>query len=155
MIQERHGCYVPHQGTSRKLKVCPTGALGSSGRSVQTNYVLPNNVAFYRNQADMTQARLGEMIGCHRDYVAKLESGAKPLGPGWLEKIGDALGVEPYLLIAPDGVVPTEDELVQMIADAQSTLPVGLPYSEWPRAVAAGLRTRLRTLAGDRANVGA
>jgi transcriptional regulator with XRE-family HTH domain len=134
--------------------MCPTGALGSLVCSVQTDFVLPNNVAFYRNQAKMTQARLGELIGCQRDYVAKLESGARPLIPTWLEKIGEALEVEPYLLIAPEGVVPTEDELVQMIADAQSTLPAGLPYSEWPRAVAAGLRTRLRTLAGDRASVG-
>lgn len=116
--------------------------------------MLPNNIASYRNTAGFTQERLAELIGTTRDYVAKLETNKKKLMPEWLEKIGAALGVEPYLLIAPDRFLPTEAELGQLIAAAQQKLPAGLPYSEWPQAVAGELHTRLRTLAGDRSRSG-
>jgi len=155
VIEQRHGRNVPRQGTFCKRFMCPTGALGLAGAQGHFARVLPNNVARYRKAAKMTQTGLATAIGVKRDYVAKLESGAKPLSPEWLEKIGSAVGVEPYLLIAPEHVLPTEEELAEMLAASQQTLPAGLPYSEWPRAVAGGLYTRLRTLAGDRAIAGA
>lgn len=116
--------------------------------------VLPNNIAHYRRLAGFTQEQLADAIGSTRNMVAKLESGARDLTSDWLERIGSAVGASPYLLIAPPETLPSEPELAQMLADAQSTLPAGLPYSEWPRAVAAGLHMRLRTLASDRASDG-
>lgn len=114
--------------------------------------MLPNNIASYRKAAGMTQQALADAIGTTRNMLAKLESGSRDLTSDWLEKIGQAVGVEPYLLIAPDTLIPSESELEQLIADAQQRLPAGLPYSEWPRAVASELRTRLRLPAGDRAS---
>lgn len=81
----------------------------------------------------------------------KLERGERPLTSDWLEKIGEACQVSPHLLIAPDGAVPSVDELAQLLQAAQDALPVGVPYSEWPRSVASELHMRLRRLAGDRA----
>ncbi|HEX8413957.1 MAG TPA: helix-turn-helix transcriptional regulator [Sphingomicrobium sp.] len=134
--------------------MCPTGALGEYTRAGHTSDVLPNNVAIYRKAAGLTQAALAGKLGIKRDYVAKLEAGSKPLSPDWLEKIGDAVGVAPYLLIAPPGTTPTVDELIEMLASVQQAMPAGLPYSEWPRAVASELHTRLATLAGDRTSAG-
>jgi transcriptional regulator with XRE-family HTH domain len=116
--------------------------------------VLPNNIALYRKAAGFTQETLAAAIGSSRNMVAKLEGDSRKLNSDWLERISRAVGVAPYLLIAPPDVLPNEDELVEMLANAQQTLPAGLPYSEWPRAVASGLHTRLLTLASDRANVG-
>lgn len=113
---------------------------------------MPNNIARYRKAAKLTQEGLAGEIGTTRNQLVKLENGSRPLTSDWLEKIGKALKIEPYLLIAPDHVLPSEAELAEMLAAAQQTLPAGLPYSEWPRAVASGLHMRIRTLAGDRAS---
>jgi DNA-binding XRE family transcriptional regulator len=48
--------------------------------------------------------------------------------------------------------LPSEDEIAEILGDIQTQLPASLPYSEWPRAVAAGLRLRLELLLGDRSN---
>lgn len=152
MILERHCDYVPHQGTLIKLEICPTGVLGLRARRGHTNSTMQNRVAYYRSRAGLSQDDLAEKIGTTRNMLGKLERGARDVTGDWLEKIGDALNVAPHLLIAPEAFLPTEEELAEMIAHAQQTLPAGLPYSEWPQAVAAGLHTRIRTLAGDRAN---
>ena len=54
-------------------------------------------------------------------------------------------------LIAPAALLPTEEELAQMLLDSHAELPAGLPFAEWPRAVASALHTRLVRLADDRA----
>ena len=120
----------------------------------KTAPVLPNNLATYRKAAKLTQEGLAEAIGTSRSMLVKLERGERPLTGEWLEKIGDAIDVAPHLLIAPPDAVPNEEQLEQLLASAQQSLPAGLPYSEWPRAVASELHIRLRTLAGDRTNGG-
>jgi len=40
-------------------------------------------------------------------------------------------------------VVPTEDELLRMIASLDSQMPIGLPRAEWIREVSLGLQHRL------------
>lgn len=152
MIQELHRSNVPHQGTFVKPKLCPTGALGLYALRGHTAPMLANNIATYRKRAGLSQEQLAEAIGTTRNMLVKLEKGSRGLTSDWLEKIGNELSVPPYLLIAPEHLLPTEQQLAEMLSAAQQTLPAGLPYSEWPRAVAAGLHTRLRTLAGDRAN---
>jgi transcriptional regulator with XRE-family HTH domain len=114
--------------------------------------VLRNYISQYRESAGLTQDQLAEAIGTTRSFLGKMERGQRSLTSDWLEKIGQALLCAPYLLIAPPNILPTEEELAEMLASAQQTLPAGLPYSEWPRAVAEGLHMRLRTLASDRAN---
>jgi len=116
--------------------------------------VLPNNLASYRKAAKLTQEGLAEAIGTSRSMLVKLERGERPLTGEWLEKIGEAVDVAPHLLIAPADAVPNEEQLEQLLASAQQSLPAGLPYSEWPRAVASELHMRLRTLAGDRTSDG-
>ena len=114
--------------------------------------MLRNNIAMLRKEKGLSQTALAEAIGTTLPMMGKLERGERPLNSDWLEKIGEALGVEPYRIIAPERLFPTEQQLVDMLQLAQQQLPAGLPYSEWPRSVAAGLRTRLLTLADDRAS---
>lgn len=113
--------------------------------------MLPNKISIYRKRAKLTQEGLAQAIGTSRSQLVKLERGERPLTSDWLEKIGEACQVSPHLLIAPDGAVPSVDELAQLLQAAQDALPVGVPYSEWPRSVASELHMRLRRLAGDRA----
>lgn len=155
MIQECHSAYVPHQGTARKDFLCPSGALGYLPLLGHIGDVLQNNIKRFRKERGMTQEDLAAAIGTTRNMLVKLEGGSRGLTTEWLEKIGEALDLPPYLLIAPDSILPTEAELAEMLSSAQQTLPAGLPYSEWPLAVARGLHLRLRTLAGDRASAGA
>lgn len=153
MIEQLHCVNVPQQGTIGKLKMCPTGVLGLYALRGHTTPMLANNIAVYRKRAGLSQEQLADAIGTTRNMLVKLEGGSRGLTSDWLEKIGNELSVPPYLLIAPEHLLPTEEQLAEMLSAAQQTLPAGLPYSEWPRAVAAGLHTRLRTLSGDLASV--
>lgn len=152
VIKECHAAYVPRQGTLGKYNMCPSGVLGSAAYAGHNSLMLPNNIAAYRTRAGLTQSDLAEAIGTTRNMMVKLEGGSRGLTSDWLEKLSGKLGVPAYLLIAPEHVLPTESQLAEMLNDAQQTLPAGLPYSEWPKAVASGLHMRLRTLAGDLAN---
>lgn len=143
---------MPHLGTLFKPEMCPLGALGHQTLAGHIGDVLQNNIKVYRERAGMTQEGLASAIGTTRNMLVKLERGTRPLNSEWLEKLGEALEIPPFLIIAPEHVIPKVNELAQMLADAQQTLPAGLPYSEWPQAVAEGLHMRLRTLIGDRAN---
>lgn len=152
MIEQSHSDHVPYWGTHCNSGLCPTGVLGIAELERHEGGVLENQIKRYRTVRGMTQHALGDAIGSSRNMVAKLEAGSRDLTSEWLEKIGAALDIEPYLLIAPMNILPSEDELAQMLDHAQRSLPTGLPYSEWPKAIAQGLHMRLRMLAGDRAN---
>ena len=132
----------------------PTGVLGARALCGHITTMLPNKISAYRKRAQLSQTELAERIGTTRSMMAKLEGASRDLTSDWLEKISGALSIPPYLLIAPDDILPSEQELADMLLAAQQTLPAGLPYSEWPRAVAAGLYMRLRTLSGDRTSGG-
>jgi transcriptional regulator with XRE-family HTH domain len=114
--------------------------------------MVPNNIATLRRAQGLTQTQLAEAIGTTLSQMGKLERGERPLDTDWLESIATALSVEPFRIIAPARLFPTEEQLADMLQHAQQKLPAGLPYSEWPRSVASGLHTRLLTLAGDRAS---
>lgn len=151
MIDQFHRHYVPAAGTLRKHDLCPERHRDGNALFGHKAAMVPNNLALLRNRKGMTQDALAEAVGTTRNTITKLESGARPLHTGWLDKLAEALEVEPFLIIAPERFFPTEDELAEMILGAQQRLPTGLPYSEWPRAVATGLHMRLLTLANDRA----
>lgn len=48
--------------------------------------------------------------------------------------------------------IPSEETLGEMLADIQTEIPAHMPFGEWPRIVAAALRTRLETHATLRSN---
>jgi transcriptional regulator with XRE-family HTH domain len=110
-----------------------------------------NAIRDLRKARKMTQAELAAASGTTRSMLFKLESGRRTLNGEWLEKIGAALGVPGWQLIAPPDVLPSADDLESLIEAAQDALPQGLPFPVWRRMLAAELAIRLRTLAADRA----
>jgi len=130
----------------------PLSHLGGHALYGHNGGMIRNNIAQLRRMRDMTQSQLAEAIGTTRSMLAKLEGGTRPLTSKWIEKLADKLDVEPFRIIAPERLFPTEEQLADMLRLAQQQIPAGLPYSEWPKAVAGGLHMRLQKLADDRAN---
>lgn len=143
---------MPHQGTYSNHKIHPTGVLALYTRLGHEAPMIPNNITSLRRLRGMTQTELAEAIGTKLSMMGKLERGERDLSADWIEKIASALDVEPFQLIAPERLFPTEEQLADMLQLAQQQIPAGLPYSEWPKAVAAGLHMRLLKLADDRAS---
>lgn len=116
---------------------------------------IKNHIEALRKAKGWSRPRLAKEAGTSAQQIERLEKAQRRLSDVWLTRIGKALGVQPYELIAPVGTagLPSEEELADMLRNAQQELPAGLPYSEWPRAVASGLRTRLGLLLNDRASV--
>lgn len=143
---------MPVPGTLRNNKMCPQWVLAIRRPSAQAEPMLPNNITSLRKARDLSQTELAKRVGTTLSQMGKLERSERPLSTDWIERIATALSVEPYVLIAPAHLIPTEAQLTDMLQLAQQRLPAGLPYSEWPRAVAADLHMRLLTLVNDRTN---
>lgn len=143
---------MPYLGTSGNEKMCPTSPLACLTRCGHNLGVIPNNLQKLRKARKVTQDFLAEQAGTTRNYYGKLERGERPLTMEYLERLANALEVEPFVVIAPDHLFPSSEELADMLRIEQQQLPAGLPYSEWPRVVAAALHLRLQQLGGDRAN---
>jgi transcriptional regulator with XRE-family HTH domain len=143
---------MPYQGTSFKRELCPTGHLSNEHLYGHIPRMVPNNLAALRKVKGVSQDVLAVAAGTTRNYYGKLERGERALTMEYLERLAKALDVEPYAVIAPEYLFPSEEQLADMLRLAQQQLPMDLPYSEWPRAVAASLRTRLQRLGGERSN---
>jgi len=113
--------------------------------------MLANNLPALRARKGWSQTDLANAIGTTLNTLGKLERGERPLSSDWLEKMARALDCAPFEIIAPADLLPSDEELADMLRLAQQRLPVDLPYSEWPRAVSGFLRTRLAMLVRDRA----
>jgi hypothetical protein len=93
------------------------------------------------------QADVGRALGLPSSRTAELFGNKRGLS------LDEACTlVEKFRLQPPMVMLPSEEVLTEMLRGAQSELPAGLPYAEWPRAVASALRTRLQLLAGDLAS---
>lgn len=65
--------------------------------------VLSDNIFYYRQQARLTQARLGELACCSRHTISLLETRHTALSLDLLFRIADALNVEVYRLFLERG----------------------------------------------------
>ena len=57
------------------------------------------NVRNYRQKAGISQEKLGELCGLHRTYISDVERFQRSISLSNIQKIAEALGVEPYLLL--------------------------------------------------------
>ena len=57
------------------------------------------NIRRIRQERNLTQRQLGEMVGASEAYIRAYESGRRNPKPSSLEKIADALSVNPEVLI--------------------------------------------------------
>jgi transcriptional regulator with XRE-family HTH domain len=111
---------------------------------------VPNNIQAMREERGWSRPALARLAGTSPQQIERLEKAQRRLSDVWLERIAQAFAVQPYELIAPASLLPTEEELAVMLLDSHAELPAGLPFAEWPRAVAAALHARLARLADDR-----
>ncbi len=61
--------------------------------------VLATNVLRLREEKKWSQEMLGFESGLHRTFIAHVERQARNISIDNIEKIADALGVEPYVLL--------------------------------------------------------
>ena len=101
--------------------------------------MLANRISFYRKLRGMSQTELAEKIGTTLNMMGKLERGDRTLDTDWLEKLGEALSIEPHLLIAPtkkDGDGDDDDE-------GDDDNPDNVKLQEWDVAYGMGGGTYL------------
>lgn len=66
-------------------------------------HIFSINVRRYRTEKGLSQERLAELAGLHRTYISAIERERRNISIDNIEKIAEALQVEPYLLfIKPD-----------------------------------------------------
>lgn len=63
--------------------------------------VFAQNVRLKRLELQLSQEELAERAGVHRTYVGMLERGEKNVTIYNIERIAEALGLEPYQLLKP------------------------------------------------------
>ena len=61
--------------------------------------VFGKNVRNYRQEAGISQEKLAELSGLHRTYISDIERFQRSISLSNIQKIAEALGVEPYLLL--------------------------------------------------------
>jgi transcriptional regulator with XRE-family HTH domain len=64
--------------------------------------VVADNVRGLRYKLDISQEKLAEYSGIHRNYVGAIEREEVNVALGTLEKLAKALHVQPYLLLKKD-----------------------------------------------------
>lgn len=60
--------------------------------------VFATNVRFYREQKGISQEKLAELSGLHRTYISDVERYKRSISLSNVQKIADALEVEPHVL---------------------------------------------------------
>lgn len=60
------------------------------------------NIRAIRTERGLSQERLGERLGVHRNYVGMLERGERNLSLQTVEKFAELLEVEPLALLGRD-----------------------------------------------------
>ena len=57
------------------------------------------NLKLYRNKKGLSQEKLAELAGLHRTYIGAVERERRNISLINIERIANALEVEPYLLL--------------------------------------------------------
>ena len=60
--------------------------------------VFGKNLRNYRTSKNLSQEKLAELCDLHRTYISDIERGQRNISLGNVQKIAEALGIEPYKL---------------------------------------------------------
>lgn len=60
--------------------------------------VFADNLKTYRKQLGLSQEEFAEKAGFHRTYISAIECYKRSISLENIQRIADALGIEPYLL---------------------------------------------------------
>ena len=61
--------------------------------------VFGKNLRKYRTNLGLSQEKFAEMCNLHRTYISDIERGQRSISLGNVQKIADALKIEPYKLL--------------------------------------------------------
>ena len=61
--------------------------------------VFGKNLRKYRTNLGISQEKFAEMCNLHRTYISDIERGTRSISLGNVQKIADALKIEPYKLL--------------------------------------------------------
>ena len=61
--------------------------------------VFGNNLKKFREEQGMSQEKIAEKAGLHRTYISDIERRKRSISLSNIQKIAEALGVEPYMLL--------------------------------------------------------
>ena len=64
--------------------------------------VFGTNLRRYRKELDVSQEKFAEMCGLHRTYISDLERFQRSIALDNIQKIANALGIEPYKLLTEE-----------------------------------------------------
>ena len=64
--------------------------------------VFGKNVREYRTRFGVSQEKLAELCGLHRTYISDIECFQRNVSLKSVQKIAEALRIEPYLLLKAD-----------------------------------------------------
>ena len=64
--------------------------------------VFGKNLRKYRTNSGLSQEKFAEMCDLHRTYISDVERGQRSISLGNVQKIADALKIEPYKLFIED-----------------------------------------------------
>ena len=66
-------------------------------------FVFGTNVRKYRDTLGVSQEKLAELSGLHRTYISDIERFQRSISLNNVQKLADALGVQPYVLFMEKG----------------------------------------------------
>ena len=64
--------------------------------------VFGKNLRKYRTNLKLSQEKFAEMCDLHRTYISDVERGQRSISLGNVQKVADALKIEPYKLLIED-----------------------------------------------------
>ena len=67
-----------------------------------------NRIMELRKQAGLSQEQLGEIVGCNKSKISKLENGKQELTQSWMIKISKALSKQGIIIVASDLLPPEQ-----------------------------------------------
>lgn len=69
---------------------------------------------FFREKKGLSGEELGNLVGCNKSKISKLENGDQTLDTKWAKRLAPPLGIKAFQLL-PD--LDEEDELIREIRD--------------------------------------
>ena len=64
--------------------------------------VFGKNLRKYRTNSGLSQEKFAEICDLHRTYISDVERGQRSISLGNVQKVADALKIEPYKLFIED-----------------------------------------------------
>lgn len=83
--------------------------------------IAANNIKYLRKLSGLSQEKLGDMIGCNKSKISKLENNNQELTQNWMVKISRALN-NTGLQTVPADILPAHEHFINDIEEECSAV---------------------------------